>query len=121
MSHARHGRAVIVVGEQAPAMSVAWARPAGPADSGFSVIFSEFDPHDPDDRTPSQVVCLHCLVADGDVQLGRGLDLARRFGQVDWDPDAGEWFVPGDDPDAVLTAEGRREARRQARENGGKA
>jgi len=42
------------------------------------VIYSELDPEDPDDQTPSSVVCLHCLVEDGDVQLARGLDLARR-------------------------------------------
>jgi hypothetical protein len=40
-------------------------------------------------------VCLHCLLEDGDEQLGRGLDLGRRHGQVDYDVETDEWFVPG--------------------------
>ena len=39
-------------------------------------------------------MCLHCLTEDGDEQLGLGLDLARQHGQVDWNPNEGEWFVP---------------------------
>jgi hypothetical protein len=39
---------------------------------------------------------LHCLLEDGDAQLGRGLDLAKRLGQVDWDVEAGEWVVAQD-------------------------
>ena len=35
-----------------------------------------------------EVVCLHCLLEDGDEQLGDGLDLAKRYGQVDYDPEA---------------------------------
>ncbi len=41
-------------------------------------------------------MCLRCLIEQGDDQLGRGLDLAREYGQVDYDPDEGEWFVPDD-------------------------
>jgi hypothetical protein len=89
-----HGRVVIVVGEKPPAMSVSWEPPRSAIDSGFVVIFSELDPDNENDDTPSGVVCMHCLVEDGDEQLGRGLDLARLHGQVDWDVEAGEWFVP---------------------------
>jgi len=74
-------------------MSVQFADACGQF-SGFSVIYSELDPDDPDDATPTTVVCLRCLIQDGDGQLARGLDLARAHGQVDFDPGAGEWFVP---------------------------
>ena len=78
-------------------MSIAWETPEHPADSGYSVIFSEFDPElGDDDPTPSHVVCLHCLIEDGDAQLARGLKLARVHGQVDYDPGLDEWFVPDD-------------------------
>ena len=88
------GLGVIVVGERPHVMSVMWMPPIVPADSGYSVIYSELDPEADDDQTPSRVVCLHCLVEDGDEQLARGLDLGRRVrGQVDYDPDRG-WFVP---------------------------
>ena len=34
------------------------------------------------------MVCLHCLLEQGDAQLGRGLDMARLHGRhVDYDPD----------------------------------
>jgi len=75
-------------------MSVQFADARGQF-SGFSVIYSELDPDDPEDATPASVVCLHCLLEDGDAQLARGLDLARVHGQVDFDPESGEWFVPG--------------------------
>jgi hypothetical protein len=95
MSVSGCGVAVVTIGEEPPAMSIAWERPRSRYDSGYSVIFSEFDPElGDDDPTPSHVVCLHCLVEDGDEQLGRGLDLAKRHGQVDWDVELGEWFDP---------------------------
>lgn len=69
-------------------MSVAFA------DGYFSVIFSEYDPEEPDENDgPGDLVCAGCLVEDGDTQLARGLDLARIHGQVDFDPESGEWFV----------------------------
>jgi hypothetical protein len=101
--HAHTG--VVVVGEQKPAMSFAWVKPASPNDSGYSVIYSELDPGDPNDATPSDVICLGCLLEEGDEQLGRGMELAKVHGQVDYDPATDEWFVPddarwaqGDDP-----------------------
>ena len=43
------------------------------------------------------MVCLHCLLEQGDAQLGRGLDMARLHGRhVDYDPDEDEWFIPDD-------------------------
>jgi hypothetical protein len=83
----------MTVGEQPPALSIAWQRPTSAVDSGFSVIFSDYDPDEESDEGV-EAVCLHCLVQGGDEQVGRGLDLARQHGQVDWDPDAGEWRVP---------------------------
>ncbi len=90
-----HGRVAFVVGEIPPAMSISWAPPTAPVDSGYLVFFADLLPGDPgfDDLEP-QPVCLHCLVGDGDEQLGGGLDLARKHGQVDWDPDEEKWFVP---------------------------
>jgi hypothetical protein len=86
---------VVVTGEKPPAMSIAWEQPKSRFDSGYSVIYSEFDPElGEDDRTPTMAVCLKCLIEDGDEKLGEGLDLAREHGQVDWDAEACEWFVP---------------------------
>jgi hypothetical protein len=99
----RCGTAVIVVGVEPPAMSVSYVRPTSRYDSGFAVIFSEYDlelAEDDPAQPSSTIVCLHCLVHAGDEQLGRGLDLARVHGQVDYDPELGEWFVP---PDAGWT------------------
>jgi hypothetical protein len=90
------GPVAVVIGEALPAMSISYVTPTSSWDSGFVVFFSEFDPELEDDPTPSELVCLNCLIADGDEQLGYGLDLAREHGQVDWDPDQGEWFVPLD-------------------------
>jgi hypothetical protein len=90
----RCGTIAMTLGEQPPAMSISWSKPIAPVDSGYIVIFSEFDPDADDDRTPTMTVCLHCLIQDGDEQLGRGLDLAKRHGQVDYDPASDEWFVP---------------------------
>jgi hypothetical protein len=82
----------ILIGEQPQVMSVSWAD-----DPPFFVVFmSEFRPGIDDDAFPGEPVCLHCLVEDGDEQLGRGLDQAKVHGRVDFDVDAGEWFVPDD-------------------------
>jgi hypothetical protein len=61
-----HRLVAIVVGELPPAMSISWRRPAWPGDSGYVVFFSEFDPDSDDDQTPDGLVCLDCLVNDGD-------------------------------------------------------
>jgi len=79
-------------------MSISWERPTSPQFSGFVVFFADLLPDDPGfDDLPHELVCLNCLVEDGDEQLGVGLDLARVHGQVDFDPDTGEWFVPEDE------------------------
>jgi hypothetical protein len=91
------GTAVVVAGERSPALSVSWEGPSSRFSSGFVVFFSECSLDvDEDEWPPSDIVCLHCLIDDGDEQLARGLDLARVHGQVDFDPAAGEWFVPED-------------------------
>jgi hypothetical protein len=93
----RCGVVALTIGKLPPAMSISWAPPAGPIDSGYIVFFSDLFPGDPGfDDLPTQPLCLHCLIEDGDVDLGRGLDLAREHAQVDFDPDSGEWFVPDD-------------------------
>ena len=91
----RH-RFAITGGMRGPAMSISWEPPTSPNDSGFVVIFADFDPDDADNDTAGELVCLECLIEAGDEQLGRGLDLARCHGRVDYDPRHGEWFVPED-------------------------
>ncbi len=49
-----------------------------------------------DGADEGEFVCLHCLLDDGDEQLGRGLDLAKAWGRCGWDVDAGEWYYPDD-------------------------
>lgn len=96
MSHGLKG--AITVGREPPALSISWDWPCDASDSGFLVFFSDGDP----EVTPTEMICVHCLVELGGEQLGRGLDLARELRcQVDWDEVNGEWFVP---PDAVLAA-----------------
>ena len=86
---------VFTVGEKLPAMSISWDQPQARNDSGFIVLFSDLPPDDDGfDDVPMVPVCMHCLLEDGDEQLGRGLDMAKLHGQVDFDPDAVEWFVP---------------------------
>jgi len=90
-------RLALVVGDKPPAMSISWEPPTSPYDSGYVVFFSDLLPDEPGfDDLPTQPVCLHCLVEDGDEQLGRGLDLARRHRQVDWDPHTNEWYTAAD-------------------------
>jgi hypothetical protein len=89
----KHQKVAIVVGKEPPAMSVSWAPPISANDSGYCVIFSEIDPEE--EWAPrGEVICMHCALEDGGEQLGRGLDLARKHGQVDYDPHSEEWFVP---------------------------
>jgi hypothetical protein len=79
----------IVSGEKPPAVSIQWERPRSQYDSGFCVLYSDYGA--PERAKP---VCLNCLIEDGDEQLGAGLDLAREHGQVDWDAELEEWFIP---------------------------
>ena len=90
-----HWKVAVVFGKDPPAMSVSWEPPTIPIDSGFCVFFSGFDPGDDEEtHAASGVACIECLLEDGGEQLGRGLDLAVIHGQVDWDVEAEEWFVP---------------------------
>ena len=51
------------------------------------VFFAEYDPDvDDEESFPGELVCLHCLIEEGDEQLARGLDLARVHGQVVFRP-----------------------------------
>lgn len=77
-----------MAGSVLPAVSVAWGPPAHPSDSGYSVLFSDYEEFE------GEWVCLGCVINDADEMLGRGLDLARRYGQVDRDDETGEWVVP---------------------------
>jgi DNA-binding response OmpR family regulator len=92
VSHAE--QVVIVVGEERPAMSISFGNESG-ALLQLLVFFAEYDPEDPHDPTSTEFLFLHCLV-EHDGQLARGLQLARRVGQADYDPDADEWFEPDD-------------------------
>jgi hypothetical protein len=84
-----HGLVAGAVGCELPAVSISWEKPQAPRDSGLLVIFSNAG-----DETPVKPMCLHCLIEEGDEDLGRGLDLARKFGHVDFDFERGEWFTP---------------------------
>ena len=86
-----HGKVAGVCGDELPAVSISWCEPVDPRDSGFMVLFSDFI-----DEMEARPVCLHCLVDEGDEDLGRGLDLARKYGHVDFDVQMCEWFVPED-------------------------
>ena len=97
-----HQKVAIVVGKQPPAMSVSWEPPTSENDGGYCVIFSEIDPEE--EWAPrGEVICMHCALENGGEQLGRGLDLAKQHGQVDWDVELEEWFVPTY-PDSMVFA-----------------
>ena len=90
---ARHGDVAIMIGSKPPAMCVTWDSPP----PFFMVYFSDLFPGDPGfDDLPELAVCLHCLIEDGDEQLGEGLDMARRLGRACWDDESAEWFYPDD-------------------------
>jgi hypothetical protein len=93
-----HGPLAFVAGETPPALSISWKQPDYPdRDSGYIVFFSECDLDVPSEDWPeSQPLCLHCLLDDGGEQVGRGLDRAKQFGQVDYDAETDEWYVPDD-------------------------
>jgi len=85
---------VLVTGSRRPAMSIHYAAPPDPI--RYSVIFAELDPEADEEDTsiPCEPWCLCCFAAELDEQIGRGLDLARELnGQVDYDVEAGEWFL----------------------------
>lgn len=92
----------MVIGELPPVFGVIYVAEAAARawDSGFTVIWDDA-PHESElhrgpggqyDDPRVSVVCLHCLIDDSP-ELGRGLDLARVHGQVDWDDEGGFWFV----------------------------
>lgn len=90
------GPVVAVAGERLPAMSISWEQSEHPERwTGHIVFMSECDLEiDYEEWPKSEGVCLHCVIRDGDQQLARGLDLAKIYGQVDYDLDRGEWIIP---------------------------
>ena len=89
-----HATTVAVVwGSEPPAFSIGYERPTVAGDSGFTVLFD--DAPDADEVQPDDpritVVCLSCLI-DDHPELGRGLEIARRFGVADLDED-GAWII----------------------------
>jgi hypothetical protein len=89
-----HAKTVAVVwGSQPPAHSVGYCEPMWPGDSGLTVLFD--DAPDPDEVQPDDpritLVYLSCLIEDHP-ELGRAMEIARRFGVVDLDEDGG-WIM----------------------------
>ena len=87
------GELAVLVGSERPAMSVSFEGSGGVI-PGYLVFFAEYVPGEVEGSTPEELVCVHCLIEEGDTQVARGLELARAHGQVDFDPDSREWFVP---------------------------
>jgi hypothetical protein len=87
------GQAVAsVVGSTLPAVSVSYA------DNIYIVFMAECAELPYEAWPEGEPICAHCLLEECDAQVARGLDLAKVHGQVDWDAEAGEWFVPPDAP-----------------------
>lgn len=91
---------VFVWGSEPPAWSIGYDEPLAPHDSGFSVLFDDApDPEEVEGIVDREelaeagvtLVCIHCLIEDHP-EIGRGLDVARRFGAADLDED-GEWVA----------------------------
>ena len=95
MTEFEHARTVAVVwGSAPPAFSIGWCKPMWRGDSGFTVPFD--DAPDPDEvELPADprvtLDCLSCLI-DDHPELGRGLDIARKYGVADLDG-GGDWVV----------------------------
>jgi hypothetical protein len=88
------GKVAIVVGS-GPTVGISYLAPEESWDSGYCLF--DYPPEEVDDEQESdplhdsQLVCLHCLLEEGP-ELGRGLDLAREFGEAVLDED-GAWTV----------------------------
>jgi hypothetical protein len=93
------GKAAFVWGATPPAVTVAYEKPLGTWDSGFSVLFDDAPTSEELDALPAdagphdidglEVICLHCLINEHP-ELGRGMDIARRQGLAEFD-EHGEW------------------------------
>lgn len=79
-----HGSSVaLVVGAkmERPVRAVDWTQPLPvPGDSGFTVVFSDGDPHRFDDGNII-TVCLHCLI-ERYPEIGAAMDAARANPEV---------------------------------------
>lgn len=95
-------RAVWVLGETRPVVSVGYDKPTSRNDSGFTVLFVDApDLNEVPKGSDSPVGtwwCLHCLL-DEYPAVGRGLDVARRWGAADLG-ESGEWVGRHVEPEA---------------------
>lgn len=91
----RHAKTFALVwGSEPPAFSIGHDEPMGPGDSGFTVLFDDApDPEEVGEEGHPAIttVCLRCLI-DDHPEIGRGLDIARRYGAADLDEN-GDWAV----------------------------
>ena len=88
------GKMVLVLGERWPAKAISYLEPVGRWDSGFMVVLEDApEPGVLTDEDRSVPWCFDCVLGEHP-ELGRGLDLAREHGDVGFDIEAGEWFVP---------------------------
>jgi hypothetical protein len=88
-----HGKLVVAVGSESPVATVIYHGESPPLDSGYTVLFADAPEELPDLDDPClHTVCLHCLI-ELHPEAGRGLDLAKKHGTADRDPETGEWFA----------------------------
>lgn len=90
----------MVIGTESPVLGVLYdAESATGFDSGYTVLWDDA-PHADELHVDGVLFshpavshwCLHCLIEEHP-EIGRGLDLAKEHGQVDWDDDLGEWVI----------------------------
>ena len=81
----------VVCGSKPPAHSIGCCAPMWEGDSGFTVLFDDApDPDDVDDPNDPRISLVHLgFLLDEHPELGRALDLARRFGAADLAEDGG--------------------------------
>jgi hypothetical protein len=99
MEHGKeHGRLVVVaVGTEPPVSAVVYHGESTPPDGGYTILFSDAPEEPPDDPEDPRIhtICFHCLI-ESHPEVGRGLDLAKKHGSADRDPETGEWYPEGE-------------------------
>lgn len=91
-----------VLGSELPVISIGYLPTSSPRDSGFTVIYSDAPYQDEiEDLADDELVfmCLGCLVEELPADVGRGLEIARRYGVANLD-DRGEWVAGNLEGDA---------------------
>jgi hypothetical protein len=82
-----------VWGSEKPAYSIGFEQPSGPADSGYTILFTDApDPADVAENGEHPAIgvwCSHCLLKEHP-EVVPGLALAREHGAADL-ADDGEW------------------------------